>query len=198
MVQKQIIFHHLPKTGGTTIGHYLAQLHRPAVFRMTWDKTQEHLAELAAMTQAQRQAIRFISGHTSYHLFSVFPAAFKFTVLREPVMRVVSWYSHIRRFQSDPWYEHCHKYSLAECIARGEPGFFINDYQRLTLEDYDYVGTDVLATLRTIGWKQEVEIMNRSESYPVNKKDLFAVEAANKSDIELFRELRSPRVGRAG
>ncbi|MFQ5399196.1 MAG: sulfotransferase family 2 domain-containing protein [Anaerolineae bacterium] len=101
MTQNQwehFIFLHIPKTAGTTLNHIIArQYPAPTVFSLG-PVVQESLAEFKALPEERRAQIRLLTGHMGYGMHSYFPGSTSyFTLLRDPVDRVISFYYFVRR-----------------------------------------------------------------------------------------------------
>ena len=95
---KTLVFVHIPKAGGTTLHAILERQYAPAV---TWRcDMQQHgdLQRFLALPPRQRDAVRCLRGHLPFSLCALLPRpAACVTLLREPVQRFVSQYSHCRR-----------------------------------------------------------------------------------------------------
>jgi hypothetical protein len=94
--KQTIIFLHIPKTAGTTLLRILDRHYRPD---QTFSFDNEHLYEdFLSLTRAQKAQLRLLRGHMNFgpHELLPNPVAY-FTVLREPIDRVISYYYFIRR-----------------------------------------------------------------------------------------------------
>jgi hypothetical protein len=90
--ERQLLFHHIPKTAGSTLRYRLASLY--GAERVCNAETQH---ELAALGKAKALSdFRFFAGHFSYSVIADFLSdAVWITFLREPTERVVSqYYNH--------------------------------------------------------------------------------------------------------
>lgn len=97
---KKLVFLHIPKTAGSSVGRFFDAQFNPQEICLIYDgniKTQ-----LAAALEDDN--IRFIRGH--FGLYKPLleqlpnPDIFVFTFLREPVQRILSLYNHMQRKQS--------------------------------------------------------------------------------------------------
>jgi hypothetical protein len=90
-----VIFLHIPKSAGTTLGAILRrQYSRASVL----DVRREAGAALRAASDAYKARVQVLIGHMPFGLHECFPHPCTYvTVLREPVARVISFYYHVRR-----------------------------------------------------------------------------------------------------
>lgn len=96
--QPAVIFLHIPKTAGTTLLRILDRQYPPEVVHSFGADAHQSVVEYKALDEETRNKIRLLRGHMAYGLHEYLPnAAGYFTVLREPVARVISYYNFIRR-----------------------------------------------------------------------------------------------------
>ena len=97
MKEPTVIFVHIPKTAGTTLVH-IADRQYPARTRMHLERHDESVREFQALPEARRAEIRFLRGHIPYglHAYCPRPTAY-FTLLREPVDRLLSYYYYVQQ-----------------------------------------------------------------------------------------------------
>jgi len=116
-----LVFLHLPKTGGITLREILLRRigHRP-VLRM--DEPDLHAQWLRAQPEAWRARLALVHGHIYYGVHELLPRPCLYmTMLRDPLERVLSYYSFIREAAD----HHLHaqvregNLNLAGCIRRG-------------------------------------------------------------------------------
>jgi hypothetical protein len=93
-----LVFLHIPKTGGTTLGTTIERWFAPnevLVLRRRGGREQ-----LAAMPEADRRRLRLVRGHVPFGLHELLPQGAAYvTLLRDPVERVLSLYHYV---VSDP------------------------------------------------------------------------------------------------
>lgn len=122
-----IIFLHIPKTAGTTLHRIIKRQYRPAYLYHV-DSAAESLSTFQQLPESQRARIRFLMGHFEMGVDAYLPRpSTYFTMLRDPVARVASYYAHVRR---DPDH-YCHE--------------LVNTAQ-MDLETFVRSGTDVMVS----------------------------------------------------
>jgi hypothetical protein len=135
-----LIFLHLPRTAGTTLAHILARQYGETALLRLYDSSSGE--ELSSMSTSQLEAVRVIMGHFSFgaHRFLQHESAY-FTVLREPVSRVISHYSFVRRSPTHYLYETAQGLGLPEFVAScglEEPN---NDQTRMLAGEHRLTGS---------------------------------------------------------
>lgn len=102
MTDKTLIYLHVPKCGGTTLHAILRKsFAEPRRFYVNGSDIASSREELAALSPERRSRIDLLHGHLSYGWHEILPReAVYFTLIREPVARVVSHYNYVR-FRSD-------------------------------------------------------------------------------------------------
>lgn len=94
--QEKLVFLHLPKTGGTTLHHHLAQ------FFEDEDICPERFNGLRKLPLGQLARYRFISGHYDLPSCEAIPGEKKIiTFLREPRARLVSLYNFLKAHRTE-------------------------------------------------------------------------------------------------
>lgn len=95
---RTVIFVHIPKTAGTTL-HRIIERQYPRNRIFTIGRlSHESIDEFKSMSEARRAQFRVLKGHMGFglHAYIPGPSAY-FTVLREPVERVISFFYWVRR-----------------------------------------------------------------------------------------------------
>lgn len=126
-----VVFYHLPKTAGTTLNGVLRQNYKPDEMVECGADTYAFLAELETWPVERRARIRLLQGHFPYGVHELLPQpALTFTMLRDPVDRVVSYYAHARRDPHHYLYNliHDNHWSLGELLDSGV-ALMMNDGQ---------------------------------------------------------------------
>lgn len=92
-----LIFMHIPKCGGTTLISILNRVvPKTRRFRLGSDIAGSRMA-LAALPDSERLHVDLLYGHLSYGWHELLPRqAWYFTIVRDPVARVVSHYNYVR------------------------------------------------------------------------------------------------------
>jgi hypothetical protein len=130
-----LIFLHIPKTAGTTFNRIIDREYgTSSVFSLYEPRAREAMAELLEMSEAQRSSIRVLRGHEFFGMHEFFrPPAIYFTMLREPVDRIVSHYYYVRRASKHRFHRTVtsQNMSLEEYICRGRSKELDNGQVRL-------------------------------------------------------------------
>jgi len=112
-----VVFHHIPKTAGTTMGPILRRqyLRRRTLVIGAGGSKQQSLVNFARLSQADKDSYQLILGHQAIKLADQLTSPTIITFLREPVSRVVSLYYFARDvYEQHPWHEATREYSLEE------------------------------------------------------------------------------------
>lgn len=92
--QKQaLIFLHVPKAAGTTLRKIIERQYKSEAILTTGEPWHEWVKEFESLPQAQKKGIRIFLGHLrfGFHAYLPQPSTY-FTMLRDPVDRIVSYY----------------------------------------------------------------------------------------------------------
>lgn len=125
-----LLFLHIPKTAGSTL-HSIISRQLPKDEQLLCHN-RDLITELSS---EQLNKIRVLRGHFPFGYHENIPEKSYeyFTVLRDPIDRVISLYKHILRTPTHPFYERCIKqnYSLREAIESKEWIPFNNSMVRM-------------------------------------------------------------------
>ncbi len=161
-----IVFLHIPKTAGQTVHSELTRVVGPEAVSPVRVHTQT-----APGAAQMPPGYSLYSGHIDWDALDTLPAdRFVFTVLRDPLERIASFYFYLLREAG--------KFSEAELQSPARTGmrmiqacsaddyFFGGDraWRRFVHDHYDNVYCAYLATRRMRGWKQ-VSILTRQELF---------------------------------
>ena len=97
---KLVIFSHILKTGGRTLGHIMYRQYKSNLIRIPQApfNAQEHIQEMKKLASKSNHNIKAIEGHIGFGLHSVFTRECIYvTMLRNPIERVLSSFYHQRR-----------------------------------------------------------------------------------------------------
>jgi hypothetical protein len=151
-IESLIVFIHIPKTAGTTLGtilrhHYGAQFRR---INTSGAHDAESLRERVA-TALEQPELRVVQGHISFGLWDRFPAGSRFaTILRDPIECTLSHYSFLvqrtGKWRHDWLQPPSAELTLAECL--GERSYIPDNLQTRMLSGgvsvYDPLPPDAL------------------------------------------------------
>ncbi len=109
-----LIFLHIPKTAGTTL-HQIIDRHY-SINRIYWvhaTQVEASIKTFKNLPEEQRQQFQLIKGHMGFglHKFVPHPCTY-FTLLRDPVKRIVSHYYHVLRTPTHYLYETVMKHQM--------------------------------------------------------------------------------------
>ena len=91
--EARAIFLHVPKAAGTTLQTIIERHYRPSEIFFAGTVVHEALSDLRRADVDVRAGIRFATGHMAYGVHDDLPGPSSyFTVLRDPIDRVVSFY----------------------------------------------------------------------------------------------------------
>ncbi|HSH04060.1 MAG TPA: sulfotransferase family 2 domain-containing protein [Anaerolineae bacterium] len=98
MKTKHVIFLHIPKTAGTTLHTILDRQYAPETIHSFDGDAHGSTKAFKALPAERRDKIALLRGHMAYGLHEFFAGETTyFTVLRDPVKRVISEYNYILR-----------------------------------------------------------------------------------------------------
>ena len=120
---KRLIFDHLPKCGGRSLQNYLRPLYpRRKTFRTVGGQPHASVEEFKAMPESQRHKFHLIMGHKALSLIPYsHPDSIVFTVIREPIDRIVSHYHYAKQDIGHYLHKQIHSegITLEDYIGRG-------------------------------------------------------------------------------
>jgi len=116
-----VIFLHIPKVGGTTVTNILLnQYERDRHLRLHGGLNSDSIKKFRQLSNAEKRYIRIISGHIGFGIHHGYPCKTTyFTLLRDPVERVISHYYYVSRSPDNYLYERVtkNKISLEQYIT---------------------------------------------------------------------------------
>jgi hypothetical protein len=137
--QSTLIFLHIPKTAGISLRRVLIDATAPhRAFRIIVP-IDDH-DRLAALPRQDRAALALVEGHMYYGVHEILPLPCHYiTMLRDPVERVLSYYSFVREWKEHHLHGVFKGLSLAECIDR-RLTVELDNFQVRALTDLSHVG----------------------------------------------------------
>lgn len=103
--EETIIFLHIPKTAGTTLHDIIDRQYISSEMHTMRLQVPESIKQFLALSEAERGQFKMIRGHMGYGLHKFVPRPCQyFTMLRDPVERVISTYYFIKRTPSHFFY----------------------------------------------------------------------------------------------
>ncbi len=99
--KRPIIFLYIPKTAGTTLHRIIERQYAPEDIISFGPDAHQSIADFKALSLERRVQIRMLKGHMAFGLHRYFPAdrhrPVYFTLMRDPIERVISHYYHVLR-----------------------------------------------------------------------------------------------------
>lgn len=134
---KSLIFVHIPKTAGSTINSIFDRQYKGApIFTTDASNIHTSINKFREFPASQRRAFRMIRGHMGFgvHEFLSGPCTY-FTMLRNPIDRVISHYSYVLRTPDDPYHD------AAKYLGLQEYNCYVQDnWQTRYLSGFEPVG----------------------------------------------------------
>lgn len=123
-MKQKIFFLHIPKCAGSSIQSLITK----SLFvgqKVIWVATQKEAENFKKLTVDELLTYTVVGGHVNYsYCRSIIPteewsAFYRFTILRDPVKRVISLYHYILRSPEHPSYHALKEISFEESVLRG-------------------------------------------------------------------------------
>ncbi len=119
MNAKTVVFHHIPKTAGTTLNDILlSQYATGTVFFIHGDK-KETIRNFKELSEEDRMKYRLVYGHQAISVIEEVSNPILLTMFRHPVDRVVSLYYFARRNTRHAMHKLTNEYSLESFFQNG-------------------------------------------------------------------------------
>lgn len=142
------LYLHIPKTAGTTMNHVLGRVY-PKNKTFAIDNLRPMYSvhkDLAKRPETYRSALRLVKGHMYFGVHRYFNQEHRyFTILRDPIARVVSLFKEISRSPETEVYKAMVKnnWNLRQLVESGVYAEMSNDLTRRVLgTDFEYGATD--------------------------------------------------------
>lgn len=131
MSSNPVVFYHIPKSAGTTLNSILRKNYPPESIVVSGFSAQEFMAEVKTWSPERLAQVKFIQGHFPFGFHETLPGRAKyFTILRDPVDRVISYYYHAKREPFHYLYHRIHdnNWTLKDLLESRHP-LMMNDAQ---------------------------------------------------------------------
>ena len=128
---KPAIFLHIPKTAGTTLHDIIERQYDSDQIYTFGSDAHASVEKFRSLSVLEREKIQMLRGHMAFGLHELLPSTNNyFTILREPVERVISYYNFILRTPDHYLYQkiQSEKLSLLELLQSKIP-LMMNDAQ---------------------------------------------------------------------
>ena len=137
--KRPVIFLHIPKTAGTTLHRIIERQYAPEHIISFGPDAHQSIADFKALREERRAQIRMLKGHMAFGLHRYFPTdsdhqrPVYFTLLRDPIERVISHYYHVLRDPTHYLYPYTEagRMGLADFLKSKVPVMLNNGQTRL-------------------------------------------------------------------
>ncbi|MCP4602708.1 MAG: sulfotransferase family 2 domain-containing protein [Proteobacteria bacterium] len=119
---KTVIFHHIPKAGGSTVVDIATRQYSPMATYPVVDDKETAIKKFQALSPVEKRSYHLIWGHQAIRLADEVEALVVFTMFRQPVDRVISlyyYYKKEKRLSQHPLHALTMRYGLEEFFSQG-------------------------------------------------------------------------------
>lgn len=209
------IFTHIPKTAGGTMYKLLNNIFELDEILLCFFKGDENLPGMSAR---EKNKLKLLRGHVPYGLHQHFPDRNTryFTMLREPIDRIISLYYYVKGKETHEWHEKAIKFNMLEfceefkdetsnlqsfyLTKNRNPSF--DEVKQAIINNFEFAGiTDlfnesVMLMKFIFAWNDcSYRIVNRTKKRrsidELSEKELEYLTAQNQVDIQVYDWLRN-------
>lgn len=128
---KTINFFHLERGGGNTMRDILVRQYNHIYNIRQFKDYDKRYKDLKVMSNDEKKKIELIVGHQYFGIHKLLPQEMQyFTLLREPIQKIVSAYQYYRRTVDSPYHNIANEYSLESILLNELKLHFNNGYVR--------------------------------------------------------------------
>mgnify|MGYP001206968250 CR=1 FL=1 len=164
--ENTIIFHHIPKTAGTTFRSILERQYNVDNIYEIWGDKNLMIKNFKIIPQKDRFQYKLIYGHQALKLYDYVNKPVVITMLRSPVDRIISLYRYVKGFPWHPFYSTVNKYSLKECFQNE----IFNDWTELCNGQFNSIKNSFN---RTNLWQSNYDISTVQSMIDIFHKDIL-------------------------
>lgn len=140
-----LIFLHIPKTGGTTLRGIIDRQYKPGEFLIIEGARSGNFPRrVREITEERLKSVKIMAGHMDVGIHEYLPcSATYFTLLRDPIDRLISLYYFIKRKPADPHHQLLNEsnMSLKDFVLSGMRINFNNGQARM-IAGANYIDTE--------------------------------------------------------
>ena len=119
-----LIFLHIPKTAGTSIRKIFERFYDEKEIYPIYTKVSgmNDMNDFKALPDAEKMKIKVFFGHVSFGLHNYIPRPCHYvTILRDPVEKVLSLFSHVSNIKTNPYYAKIKSsnFSISDFVSSG-------------------------------------------------------------------------------
>lgn len=197
-----IIFTHIPKTAGTSLKQILNKNYDPKnIFLLYGDNPLKKSIKLLIddlnvtlqnednKKSKNEKKIKVIGGHLGFGIHElIIPRYFTYiTLLRNPIERVISYYSHVKRYFNNQLGDKARSMTLKEFVE-GQVSIEVDNWQTRYLSGLGWQRF-MLGTGSNIGYGQCSEEMLKQAKSNLRRYYIFGIQEEFESSLLLFSQI---------